>query len=130
MPEIKTLYSLNQEDYFELDDLVEKYEESEDFDYDSESPKTVYLDVYELKFRKTTHKDFLSCFDIEMLIEKTRENFDEQNEINIGYLDDIDELHISAIQKIILNYLNSEIEQPRLLLPIGKEKKLIYRIEY
>jgi hypothetical protein len=96
------VYSFNEEAYYDMDDIIEMVEIDK-------IPKDRF--VYVAEKVKYYHKDFIPQLDIqEQLLDIA---YDEVSEWCEGYVDDLTKEKVEALNQVIIDWFDKNIEQPR-----------------
>ena len=98
---IEYAYSLNGEDFIGFDEMSDILE-------DDGSIRSIYKGEQVKKY----HSDFIGAIDvIDNIVDSVS---DEHPDYSDGYIDSLesDKKHIENINKLVLNYLNENVEQP------------------
>lgn len=104
------VYSLNDEKYMELDEFLDYIEEFDDIEY-----------VYVASKKPYTHSDFIDARDL--IDEVCNRAYEEADDISDVYISCVEEKkHTEALQKIIEEYFNKNIQQPNFFTVKNVEK--------
>lgn len=94
------IFSLDGDIFYEnIDDVIDEISMN----------KTIYVGEKVKKY----HKDFIDINNIDYLIEQMQESASNFSDYSEDYLDDITTEHKNNIKKIILEYMDKHIDQPK-----------------
>ena len=109
------VYSLNEEDWMDLDSLKDRINDKY---YHGGK-----VEVFKGKQKALEHKDFIS---ISRFIEDIQERaWDECGEFSEDYLDDITPDAILGLDKLLLDWFNASAAQPKFYHVVDIEKEII-----
>ena len=96
------VYSFNEEAYYDIDDIFEMVEIDK-------IPKDRFIYVAERV--KYYHKDFIPLIDFQDELQNLA--YDEVSEWCEGYVDDLTKEKVEALNQVIIEWFDKNIEQPR-----------------
>ena len=96
------VYSFNEEAYYDIDDIFEMVEIDK-------IPKDRFIYVAEKV--KYYHKDFIPLIDFQDELQNLA--YDEVSEWCEGYVDDLTKEKVEALNQVIIEWFDKNIEQPR-----------------
>ena len=96
------VYSFNEEEYYDIDDIFEMVEIDK-------IPKDRFIYVAERV--KYYHKDFISLIDFQEELQDIA--YDEVSEWGEGYVEDLTKEKEEALEQLITDWFDKNIEQPR-----------------
>ena len=96
------VYSFNEEAYYDMDDIIEMVEIDK-------IPKDRF--VYVAEKVKYYHKDFIPLIDFQDELQSLA--YDEVSEWCEGYVDDLTKEKVEALNQVIIEWFDKNIEQPR-----------------
>lgn len=96
------VYSFNEEAYYDMDDIIEMVEIDK-------IPKDRF--VYVAEKVKYYHKDFIPLIDFQDELQNLA--YDEVSEWCEGYVDDLTKEKVEALNQVIIEWFDKNIEQPR-----------------
>ena len=96
------VYSFNEEAYYDMDDIIEMVEIDK-------IPKDRF--VYVAEKVKYYHKDFIPLIDFQDELRNLA--YDEVSEWCEGYVDDLTKEKVEALNQVIIEWFDKNIEQPR-----------------
>ena len=111
------VYSFNEEEYYDIDDIFEMVEIDK-------IPKDRFIYVAERV--KYYHKDFISLIDFQEELQDIA--YDEVSEWCEGYVEDLTKEKEKALEKLITDWFDKNIEQPKFFIVKNVRKTILEEV--
>lgn len=116
--ESEKVYSTNNEEFYSYEEVIEQLSN----DYFSGEK----VEIYEGTSKDYTHSDFFDVYKIVSLAQDRA--YDEAGDSAEDYLDDFTAKKIEKLKKLILNFMNKNLKQPK-FCSVENIKKITITIE-